>query len=1108
MKWLATTLVTALTLSAPAFAGVEGYYRFPTTNGQRIVFAAEGDLWEVPMTGGQAVRLTTHTGEEWFPKFSPDGKRLAFSAEYEGNTDVYVMPAGGGEPQRLTYHPDGDAVVAWTADSKNVVFRSRRESGQPRELYLFEVPVDGGFPQELNIGIGTLASFSPDGRYIAFNRLSREFRNWKRYRGGTAQDIWVGDLDHNKFWKMTDFTGTDAFPMWHNGRVYFLSDRTGRMNIYSCKPDGSDVRQHTNHADYDVRWPDMHDGTIVYMYAGGLRTLNVDSGADKAVNITLPTDRIRTLPRFEDAARTLEGFDINEDGSRVTIGSRGEIWTVPVKGGRTVALNETPAVRERQPVFSPDGKHVAAITDETGEQEIEILDPMGKVEHRILTDGGKGWIFEPVWSPDSKHIAYADLTQTLYVVDVDTGKRSIVDDHNAWEITEYTFSPDSKWLAYTKPFGAWTWDQSIYLYNLADGKTYPVTTRFTGDHSPAWDPEGRYLYFISSRDFDPYLGSRDFEFITMETEVPCLVVLASDGVPPFVSDEIKTLYGPKDEDAGKDREKGDESAADADDEGPFEDADEGEPEVPDVRIDLAGIENRVFEFPVDAGNFTGLTAIDGKLFYMSYPTDGLLDMPFGGDDTRNRMTLNVYDFKDKKEDVFVDKLRDYRISTDGQKIAYLVGDTINIASTGAPPDKPDDTVSPHDLRLSVIPQDEWKQIYWEAWRLQRDFYWAPNMAGINWKAVGDSYAKLLPRISTRDELNDLIGQLIGELSTSHTYVWGGDVERSKSVSVGLLGADVRPAPQAHAYRIERIFRPEAWESDVDSPLTMPYAGVHDGDYLFAINNRDLTDTDNIYQRLADLADAEVLLTIGSKPDRSDARDVQIKTIPSETDLRYRDWCRRKRQYVEAQSSGRIGYFHLPDMDAEGLNNFIQGFYPQADKDALIIDCRYNGGGFVSQMIMDRLARKLWAYSKPRRGKADTYPQVVHVGPKVLLTNYFSGSDGDIGPETFRLKQLGPIIGTRSWGGVIGIRADKQFIDGGMSTQPEFAWLDPTRGWDLENVGVKPDIIVDITPADYANAKDPQLDAGIQYLMDQLDKNPPKKMVIPPYPDKSLKVGER
>lgn len=1095
MKSLAMVLLCVMA-SVPALAGVEGYYRYPATNGQSVVFAAEGDLWEAPIAGGLAVRLTTDAGEEWFPEFSPDGKWLAFSAAFEGNTDIYVMPASGGEPTRLTFHPDPDLCVGWTPDSERVLFRSRRESGQSSETFLFAVPREGGFPEHVNIGICALADYSPDGRFVAFNRLSREFRNWKRYKGGTAQDIWIGDLQSNDFRKLTDFEGTDAFPMWHKGRVFYVSDRSGRMNIFSSRPDGSDIRQHTEHTEYDVRWPDMHDGRVVYMHAGGLWSLDVETGASREIPVTLPTDRLRTRTRFEDAGDTLEAFDISHDGSRLAIGSRGEIWTLPVKGGRTIALNETPGIRERQPVYSPDGTRIAAITDESGEQEIVILDAMGREERRILTSAGQGWVFDPVWSPDASLIAYADLTQTLHIVDVETGATTVVDDDNVWEITEYTFSPDSKWLAYTKPFGSWTWDQSIYLYSIEQGRSYPVTTRFSGDHSPEWDPKGRYLYFISGRVHDPLLCWRDFEHVSIETEVPCLIVLAQDGVPPFVSDEVREMYGPKDDD---DSDDDDDSKDDGDDRDEI---------VEPIRIDLEGIEARCFQFPIDKGNYSALHAEDDTLYYASQPTDGLLYDDFGGGDERDRVTLHAFDLKESESKVFLDKIRGFAFSADGSTIAWLSEDSIKVASTDAPPTEPDETISPGDLRLAVVPGEEWEQIFWEAWRLQRDFYWASNMAGTDWDSVGAAYAKLLPRISTRNELNDLIGQMIAELGTSHTYVWGGDTEHGDSVGVGVLGATMRPAPEARAYRFERVLRPEAWETSVSAPLTMPYANVKSGDYLFAINGKDLRDTDNVYQRLANLAGKEVLLTVGSRADRSDARDIQIKTLASETDLRYRDWCRTKREYVDAQSSGRVGYFHLPDMGGEGLVEFIKGFYPQASKDALIIDCRYNGGGFVSQMIIDRLARRPWAYMQPRRGNADTYPSVVHAGPKAMLTNYFAGSDGDIGPESFKMLKLGPVIGTRSWGGVVGIRADKGFIDGGMSTQPEFAWWEPKRGWEMENSGVHPDIVIDMLPGDYAAGRDPQIDKALEYLMDQLEANPPAKPEAPPYPDKSLRVGDR
>ncbi len=1093
-------IVCVLSLCVPAMAGIEGYYRYPATNGREIVFASEGDLWHVPMEGGQAVRLTTHDGAEWFPEFSPDGRRLAFTADFEGNTDVYVMPAGGGEMRRLTYHPEDDLCVGWSPDGASVLFRSRRESGQFREFYLYAVPVEGGFPQRVNVGIATLAEYSPDGRYLAFNRLSREFRNWKRYRGGTAQDVWIGDMETGEFRRMTDFEGTDRFPMWHGGRVYFLSDRPGRMNVYSSLPDGSDVRQHTAHEAYDVRWPDMHDGRMVYMYAGGLRMLDVETGVDREITVTMPTDRLRTRPRFEDASKTLDGFDVNGDGSRLAIGSRGEIWTVPVEGGRTVALNETPGIRERQPVFSPDGSRVAAITDETGEQEIVILDAKGREERRIVTRGGAGWLFRPAWSPDGTKLAYADLDQRLYVVDVETGRRTLVDDENVWEITEYVFSPDGRWLAYTKPFGSWTWDSSIYLYDVETERTHPVTTRFTGDHSPAWDPEGRYLYYVSSRVYNPMLGSRDFEHVSVETEVPCLIVLASDGMPPFVSDEVRALHGPEDEDEG---EGGGEEGGDG--------TDEGGAARPEVRVDIEGILERSHQFPMKRGNYGDMVGLEGRVLFASYPTDGLLEDFFGGDDPRNRVTVHAFDLEEGEAEVLVDGIRSYRVSGDGKRIAYLVDTTLHVASTEGPIEKGGEdveTFDPDELRLRVIPSEEWAQIFWEAWRLQRDFYWAENMAGVNWESAGSAYAELLPRISTREELNDLIGQMIAELGTSHTYVWGGDVEDAETVGVGLLGADLRPAPDAGAYRFERVLRPEPWETSVDAPLTLAYANVRDGDYLFAINGRDVRDTENVYARLENLAGREVLLTVGSRPDRADAREIQIETLEREVELRYRDWCRRKREHVEASSSGRIGYFHLPDMGGEGLVEFIKGFYPQAEKDALIIDCRYNGGGFVSQMIIDRLARERWAFMQPRRGKADTYPSVVHVGPKAMLTNYFAGSDGDIGPESFKMLGIGPVIGTRSWGGVVGIRADKAFIDGGMSTQPEFAWWEPKRGWDMENEGVFPDIEVDILPGDYAAGRDPQLERAIEHLRDELRRNPPERPEAPPLPDKSLRIGTR
>ncbi|MCK4872800.1 MAG: PD40 domain-containing protein [Phycisphaerales bacterium] len=1077
----------ALLLVSPVRADVVGYYRFPAIHGDTVVFAAEGDLWRVPITGGSAMRLTTHDGNEAFPKFSPDGRWLAFSGEYGGNVDVYVMPATGGEPQRLTFHPGRDEVVAWRPSGRSIVFRSRRSSGQRAERRLFEVPVTGGYPHIIEVGLASLASFSPDGRYIAFNRLSREFNTWKRYRGGTAQDIWIGDLEQHSFTRLTDFDGTDRFPMWFDGRVYFLSDRDGRLNIHSIGPDGSDAAQHTFHSEYDARWPDMHDGRIVYMYAGDLRLLDVRTGVDERIDITLPTDRVHRRLRFEDATETPVVYALNEDGSRLAVSSRGEMWTLPVAGGRTIALTESSGVRERSPVFSPDGERIACITDETGEQEIAIFGSAGHEPHRILTHENKGWTFDPIWSPDGSMIAYSDLEFTLRIVDVESGETTVIDTDAGWEIEQYSFSPDSRYLAYTVPYKAWSMDKSIFIYDIAMGESHAITTRYTGDSDPVWDPAGEYLYFLSSRSYNPILCDLDFEHIVTRSIVPCVVILRADGLSPLLPDEVRER-----DDRASNEYVEDEFEMDGD-------------EIPEVVIDFDGIERRVVELPVEPGNYRTLSAVDGRIFYGSRPIEGMLDEVWGEEDIEPRTTLHVYDFAEREETVFLDMIRDYTISGDGSTIAYRIGDEIEIASTDASPDEPDETIDPTQLRVAVNPQQEWSQIFHEAWRLERDFYWAPNMAGLDWKHVRDQYAPLLPRISTRSELNDLVGQVIGELGTSHTYIWGGDTEDADSIGVGLLGADLEPAPDADAYRFTRILQPEVWETDTPAPLTVSHTRVSDGDYLFAINGHALSAVDNVYERLADLAGAQVLLTIGSMPDRSDARDIQIEALVSERQLRYRDWCRQRREWVDARSDGKIGYIHLPDMDSDGLIAFVKGYYPQINKDGLIIDVRYNGGGFVSGMIIERLARTLWASDHVRRGQGFTYPERVHRGHKAVLINYFAGSDGDIFPESFKIRKLGPVIGTRTWGGVCGMRADKAFIDGGMCSQPEFAWWEPVRGWGLENTGVVPDVEVDILPADSAAGRDPQLDRAIDELLRRIEEDPIEPMDRPAFPKRSLPV---
>lgn len=718
----------------------------------------------------------------------------------------------------------------------------------------------------------------------------------------------------------------------------------------------------------------------------------------------------------------------------------------------------------------------------------------------MLTAGEQGWLFPPVWSPDGKKLAYADLTMTLYVVDVASGDVQTIDDSDVWEIREYAFSPDSRWLAYVKEepnhFSA------IYLCNLGDGTTHQVTSGFTQDSEPTWDPKGKYLYFLSARAINPVLDFLDSEHISLRATRPCVLVLAKGGKSPLLPEEL--LDEKKD---AKPKHAADESA-DSDE---AED-DEAPAEVPSVAIDLDALERRVVELPVEPDNYADLRATPGKLLYLSLPVRGLLDSDGSDQDEKPENALHVFDFKRRKDDVLIEALRDYTLSRDGKRIAYRIEDDIVVSDLDAvkeqaaekQPDKDAEreVVAPSQLPLLVDPAEEWAQILLEAWRLQRDFYWTETMAGIDWPAMWERYSPLLPRLGSRRELNDLLGQLIGELGTSHTYVWGGDIRAAEPVGVGLLGADLEPDPHAQAYRFVRILRPEPWETDVRAPLTLSHAGVQDGDYLFAINGQELCPTDNLYERLANLAKQQVLLTIGTQPDRSDARDVQIETLAEEHTLRYRDWRRRNREYVAAQSGGRIGYLHLPDMMGDGLASFIRGFYPQINTDGLIIDARYNGGGFVSQMLINRLTRQVVAFDQPRRGRTMTYPYPAHVGHKVVLVNEHAGSDGDIFPAAFQTLGLGPIIGTRTWGGVIGIRGDKTFIDGGVSTQPEFAFWDLHRGWNLENHGVEPDIEVDILPADWVADRDPQLDCALEELARRLEAEPIVRPQPPAIPDKS------
>ena len=1117
-------------LDDAATAAEPGYYTQPALHTDRLIFVSEGDLWTCtlpPSTSGDAPsivahRLTSSDGSESMPQISPDGRWLAFAGQYDGNTDVYVMPIDGGAPRRLTHHPAPDAPLAWTPDGQWIVFRSPRQSPLGHSE-LWRVSAAGGMARRYEFGECSLVGISSTGRRIAFNRWSNEHWTWKRYRGGTAPEIWVGDLDAGIFQKLTDDPANDMFPMWLVGRLYFLSDRTGTANIFSCAADGSDVKQHTafaprnghpTHLDgYDVRWPSADAQrsaqTIAFAHAAGLCIFDVEDNSIRRLNISLASDRVAARQRFADLADTMTEYRLSPDGKQLLIGSRGELITVPVDPERaSIQITRSSGAREWGATFL-DQTRLALIGDSSGQQQIMLASLDGTALPSSLTDDLDVWLFPPQASADGRWLAFGDKTMRLHLLDMQTLARRQVDASEAGEITDYRFSPDSLWLAYTKPmpngFGA------VQIYSLRTGRSFAISDGFWDDGQARWDPAGRYLYFVSRRNLNPLLGEIDFEHVMVGTQQIFVVPLASDVPPPLKTAAASVGFDleawarkPPNQDDEKDGDDPKGAAAPAAEaerpealgEAVRPAADPPSPSAP-MRVDTDNIQQRIYLIPIEPNSFDRLEAQYGSITYLTRPRQGLLDEvwpapPLGVENA----TLHRYDLVKADGKVLTEKVSGYSLSGDLESIAYPKDKTFQLITLpdGGEPKSID--LAEQRLRIDAIA--EWKQMLDEAWRLQRDFYWAPNFAGVDWPAMKLKYEALLPRIGTREELNDLIGQMLGELGTSHSYIWGGQpFDSIKPVGVGLLGAEIEF--DGRGFRIARILPSQPWLEDHESPLAASFLNVKEGMYLLAVNGIDLRPSDDIYSLLQDAAGKLVSLAVADDPAGANRRTFQVKALESEQELRYADWVESNRRYVEEKSGGALGYLHIPDMDGVGLSAFSRLFYPQIDKRGLVVDVRDNGGGFVSQMIVERLARKVWAFQQPRHGRIARYPERALHGHKVVLIDQFAGSDGDIFPASFRMNHLGPLIGTRTWGGVVGIRADKPFVDGGLSTQPEFAWWDPKDGWSIENVGVSPDIEVDLTPQDRVAGRDPQLDKAIEVLMQKLQDEPMDLPPPPPWP---------
>jgi tricorn protease len=1097
LRW--SLLLLVFCLGAAAAPAADPYARHPDIHGDTVVFVAESDLWSSSLANGETRRLTSHVGEEIAPAFAPDGRTIAFTGQYDGNPDVYLVDAEGGEPRRLTWHPGADEVVGWTPDGERVIFRSSRNDPHGT-THLFTIDLDSGETEELPLGWAARIAIDPDSGRWAFVRTTRENATWKRYRGGTASDIWVGDPSSARYRPITDFPGADNFPMWHGGRIWFLSDQGGTANIWSMAADGSDRRRHTQLGEWDARWPAMGpDGRIVFGAAADLHLFDPRDGSVRRLEIDLPSDRVLTRVRYPDVGRGVEGLDLSPDGERAVVVTRGEVFSVPVEKGPTLPLTRGTGARERAASYGPDGERILLVNDEGGEEKLQVMDAWGRGERtRLAGSGEEAWHRSPRWSPDGKWVAYAeDSDYSLRLVSVEGDETLLVDQGEHAPIGPYAFSPDGRWLAYVKAEP--TRYGSIFLYDTRAREAHRVTGAYTDDGWPAWDPEGRYLYFVSSRATNPVLGSVDRQNVEVKNDRLYVVLLRSDVENPLA----RTAGLPPAEDAGQQDGKGDEKKEKQTKNG--DDAGEGaEDDAPaPVEIELDGLAERTVELPVDRGRYAGLGATAGKLFYIALPLQGMAEQGGFFEESAPQNTLMAFDLDGEKAEPFVEGVSSYALAPKADKMAVQKRPgEIYVVSAAAPPGPKlaESRLDLSDVSIELDPAEEWRQILREAWRGMREFYWDPNMGDLDWDAIYEQYATLLPRVASRADLSDLIGQMIGELATSHTYVFGGDPGvQVPQVATGLLGADL--VREAAAWRVERIYRGDAADL-VRSPLSEPGVDVEEGDFVLEVNRRPVPADRPFHAALADLAGKKVLLTVNDRPTREGAREVVVVPLRSERPLRYADWVRRNREQVAEKTGGRIGYIHIPDMGRDGMIAFNRWFYPQLDREGMVVDVRWNGGGFASQMMLERLRRPLVSFDKSRGGAVFTYPQRVLNGPFVVLTNEFAGSDGDIFPQAVQLEDLAPVIGMRSWGGVVGINSIRRLVDGGLVTNPQVAWWDARDGWSLENRGVIPDIEVQNPPAAVAEGRDPQLDRAIEEVLRLHAENPPARPDFEPAPERT------
>ena len=1052
-KTLFCTLLLAAGFAVSARAEEGRLLRFPTTNGTDVVFSYAGDLYKAPLGGGRAVRLTSHIGYEMFARFSPDGRTLAFTGQYDGNTEVYSMPATGGEPVRLTYTGTnsrddlGDRmgpnniVMGWTPDGKNIIYRNRISDSFDGKLW--SVPAKGGMGECLPLPEGGFCSYSPDGKKLAYNRVFREFRTWKYYRGGQADEIWIYDGKSVK--AVTDNEAQDIMPMWIGDEIFFISDRDHWMNIFVYDTKTGATEKVTDFKEYDVKFPSSNGKWIVFENGGYLYSLNPADRSCRKIDIELDAEGLYARPEQMHVDDKLTNISISEKGDRLAVTARGEVFNVPVKAGVTRNITRTPGANDRGAEFSPDGKYIAYISDITGETEI-YLQESDKTAPVQLTKGADTYIRSIIWAPDGKSLLYTDRKNRLVQVSVPDGAKKVLMTNPEAEFRGVSFSADGQWLTYTKP--ASNEMGVVYVYNLASGKEIPITEKWYDSGSPMFSQDGRYLFFTSARDLNPTYSSVEWNYAYSNMNALYVAILSKDTPSPFL---------PKDGEApaeAKEQKK---------DEGPAA-----------VAIDADGIFERILRVPGISGMARPIYS-DGKtLLYGGRGGTQSLDLATGESKQVADGSLMIVGKK-----ALVSNRGKYYVTDIPRGRVNLEGDGVKLS----------------DMVAEIDYAKEWAQIFDEAWRAFRDGFYLENMHGIDWKAMKDKYSVLVPYAKTRLDLNYIIGEMISELTSGHAYVTPGEYPKPERIQMGLLGAKIEK--DRNGFRITHIYKGAPYSESLRSPLTEPGLGVKEGDYITAIDGRDLKDVPNIYSLLVGKAGVLTELTVASKANGSDARKVVVKPIANEYPLVHYEWVLKNIEYVDKASGGKIGYIYIPDMSAEGLNEFVRYYYPQLDKEALIIDDRANGGGNVSPMIIERLLREPYRMTMYRNStRTGTIPEGTFHGPKVCLINKFSASDGDLFPWSFKAVGLGELIGTRTWGGIVGISGSLPYMDGTDIRVPFFTNYDVKTGeWIIENHGVDPDIYVENDPIKENAGIDEQLDKAIEVLMGKLKDRKP----LPPVP---------